>query len=119
MHMRRLIGMVFLVLQLSMVIYAHFVPWRWFCWAPNDYMTEYKLDVIIAGRTLTRQEVLHRYRLPGYEFPEFAVIESPPANLIAMLTQYERTYGRNDYARVVLKYRANGREEKQWQWPAE
>ena len=29
----------------------------------------------------------------------------------------EQTYGAGHHAQVVMKYRVNGRQEQQWQWP--
>ena len=109
---RDLIGIAFLLFQLSMVLYARFVPSRYFCWAPNDYMVEYSLQVTIGGHQLNPQQTFRRYRLPedGYQ--------APVQHIIDIVQQYEQTYGNNDHARIVMRYRVNGREEKEWRWPA-
>lgn len=112
--MRNLIGIVFLSLQLGMVLYARFVPMRYFCWAPNDYMVEYTLEVTIDGRTLPPLESRQRYRLSDQ-----GVYENTVTHLIGIVRQYEQTYGRRDHAQVVIRYRVNGRQEKAWRWPTE
>jgi hypothetical protein len=30
---------------------------------------------------------------------------------------YEQSYGQHDHARVVMRYRVNGKEEQVWRWP--
>ena len=96
-----------------MVVYSRFVSSRYFCWAPNDCIVEYGLQVTVGGRALAPEESFQRYHLPkdGYQ--------SPVQHIIDMIQQYEQTYGKNDHAGVLMKYRVNGREEKEWRWPAD
>jgi hypothetical protein len=108
---RAFAGVMFLACQLVMIVYARFVPWRYFCWAPNDYNVEYTLQVTAKGSTLTPQEVGQRYHLTE------GVYHSPVQHIIDIVQQYEETYGRNDHARVVLVYHVNGREAREWSWP--
>ena len=62
--MRTAIGVAFLLFQLVMIVYARFVPSRYFCWAPYDAQSEYSLQVTIDGRPLANQEIRRRYRRP-------------------------------------------------------
>lgn len=110
--MRTAIGVAFLLFQLVMIVYARFVPSRYFCWAPYDAQSEYTLDVVINGRPLTPQEIRRRYRRPKQGVDNRSI-----QHVIDIVEQYERTYGRSDHAQVVMKYRVNGKEETQWQWP--
>jgi hypothetical protein len=110
--MRLLIGSAFLLAQLASIIYAQFGPSRYFCWAPNDYMVEYRLNVDVNGRTLTPQQILLRYRKP-----ETGIYQNVVQHLEDLVQQYETTYGRNDHAHVLLTYSINGREQKEWKWP--
>jgi len=45
----------------------------------------------------------------------------PPAieHLLAVIEQYEMTYGGDDDASVLVRYRINGHEAQQWRWPRE
>jgi hypothetical protein len=110
--MRLLIGSVFLLAQLFSVIYAQFSPTRYFCWAPNDYMVEYRLNVDVNGRALTPQEILLRYRKPST-----GIYQNIVRHLEDHVRQYETTYGLNDHAHVLLTYSTNGGERKEWKWP--
>jgi hypothetical protein len=110
--MRGLIGIVFLLFQLCMVLYARFVPSRYFCWAPNDYMVEYRLRVTVAGHELGPQESFRRYRLPE------GGLQLPVQHIMDIVQQYEQTYGKNDHACVAMRYCVNGHEEREWRWPA-
>lgn len=109
--MRTKIGVLFLLLQLGCVVYAHFGPSRYFAWAPNDYLVEFNLQVVVNGRTLSPEEAAGRYRLP-----ENGVYEFPAQHIIDAIRQYEQTYGRNEDARILLTYRLNGGDERQWRW---
>lgn len=114
-HMRTAIGVCVLVLQLGSIFYARFTPHRYFCWAPNDYVVEYQLDVTLHGVPLTTEEVWARYRIdPGHQ----QRVEYPAEHLIGMLEQYERSYGKSEGAEVRLTWKYNGHPElKEWRWP--
>ena len=111
--MRTLIASLFLVCQLFAVMYAQFTSRRYFCWAPNDYVTEFNLKVTLHGRSLTPEQVLDRYALRGFVF------ENVPSHLTDIVQQYEQTYGRRDDAHVELSWTLNGRRpEQHWRWPS-
>jgi len=110
--MKRAVAILFLLLQLVSFVYARFVPSRWLAWAPNDYAVDYTLSVQVDGRTLSNGETEARYGLP----PK-SMYENPPQNIMDIVRQYERTYGRKDHAQVLLQYRLNGGSQQQWQWP--
>ena len=112
--MRTKIGVLFLLLQLGCVVYAHFGPSRYFAWAPNDYIVEFNLQVVVNGRVLSSDESSARYRLPGN-----GVYEFPAQHIIDAIQQYEQTYGREDHAQVLLTYRLNGGDKRQWRWPGD
>jgi hypothetical protein len=112
-HIRTIIGGGLLLFQLVMIGYARFVPARYFCWAPYDIQTEYKLDVSIGGRTLTAAEIRRRYRRPKQGVDNRSI-----QHVMDIVQQYEETYGRSDRAQVLMKYRINGKEELEWQYPA-
>jgi hypothetical protein len=112
--LRRTIGIVFLLPQLALVIQARFVSARWLCWAPNDYVVEYQLRVNVRGRDLDPSEIEKRYRLSSQGW-----YENPAENIMDIVGRYEQTEGRGDAAEVLLLYRLDGGEAKQWQWPQE
>jgi hypothetical protein len=91
---------------------ARFRAERYFCWAPYDEITRFEVAVTIDGRRLTDAEVRARYRLP-----DGTRDNRSHANVIAVIEQFERTYGANDQARVEFNYRVNGGALRQWQWP--
>lgn len=113
--MRTWIAITFLLLQLGSVIYARFTPRRYFCWAPNDYVVEYRIDVSVHGRPLSPEQVAQRYHIDrgtGWK------VEHPAEHLIDSVRQYETTYGRNDKAEVRLTWKYNGHPElRTWKWP--
>ena len=98
--------------QIIGIAAARFDPERYFCWAPYDEITRFEIRVTIEGRTLSPEEVRARYRLPDPTRDNRS-----HANVIAVIAQFERTYGAGDQARVELNYRVNGGEPRQWQWP--
>jgi hypothetical protein len=111
--MRSWLAAVFLLAQLASIIYAQAAGnERYFCWAPNDYMVSYQLEVRLKGRRLDREETRLRYRLPSYH-----VYQNIVTHMENLIRQYETTYGRNDHAAVVLKYSSNGGPQKEWRWP--
>jgi hypothetical protein len=108
--------MAFLAAQVGWVISAHTSGTaRYFCWAPNDYMVEYRIQVSIHGHALTTEQVAHRYHLPASGLYEY-LVEYPAQHLIDDVVQYEHTYGRKDAARVILTYKVNGGKELTWVW---
>jgi len=111
-YARILIGGVILLFQLVMIGYARFVPSRYFCWAPYDIQSEYRLDVSIAGRPLTAAQIRSRYRRPKQGVDNRSI-----QHVMDIVRQYEETYGRNDHAQVVMKYRINGKAEQEWRYP--
>jgi hypothetical protein len=109
---RSTLGAVFLLAQLGLVVYEQMGSSRYFCWAPNDYVVDYRLDVTVAGRPLSADEVMRRYR-----FPQAGRMEQTVQHLIDIVQQYEMTYGRAEQAEVLLSYRPNGHAEQDWRWP--
>jgi hypothetical protein len=114
MHPRIIIGGAFLLLQCGLVIHSRFVDSRDFCWAPHTTQVHYRLRVVIGGRALSSAEIARRYRVMGASGWEAHSYQ----NLINLISQYERTYGKRDRARVLLRYRINGGELRRWNWPS-
>lgn len=106
-----LFGYCFLILQLLLIVYARFIPERFFCWAPYDEQTTYRIDVFIKGEELDRDKCHERYHYRT-EGVESRTIE----NVFAMIKAYESTYGIKDNAEVVVTYSTNGHPEKTWHW---
>lgn len=103
---------VLLGAQVIGIAAARFAPERYFCWAPYDEITRFEIAVTIDGRRLSPAEIRARYRLPDSERDNRSY-----ANVIAVIAQFERTYGAADQARVEFSYRVNGGAPRQWQWP--
>ena len=111
-YVRAIAGGGILLFQIAMIGYARFVPSRYFCWAPYDIQSAYRLDVSIGGRTLTPAQIRSRYRRPKQGVDNRSI-----QHVMDIVEQYEQTYGAADHARVVMKYRINGKEEQEWQYP--
>jgi hypothetical protein len=111
-YARTIVGGGILLFQLVMIGYARFVPSRYFCWAPYDIQSEYRLDVSIGGRNLTPAQVRSRYRRPRQGVDNRSI-----QHVMDIVQQYEETYGSADHAQVVMKYRINGKAEQEWQYP--
>jgi hypothetical protein len=111
--MRFGLAVAFLLAQLASIVYAQAAGnERYFCWAPNDYMVSYDLQVRIDGRKLNSDQARARYRLPAGH-----VYQNIVTHIEDQIRQYETTYGINDHAGITLKYNNNGGPEKEWRWP--
>ena len=105
-------GVALLLFQVVMIIYARFVPSRYFCWAPFDTQTEYKLRVEVDGRMLNAKEVRVRYRRS-----QNGTDNRSPQHVMDIVQGYEETYGRGNATRIEMRYRVNGKQEQIWRWP--
>lgn len=94
---RLLIGVLFLLLQVGSIIYARIIPERFFCWAPYDIHTKFEVFVSIDGHELSNSEIESRYgyKMKGWE-------QRSIYNVISLISQYERTYGKLDNADVHM-----------------
>ncbi len=113
MRMRIVIPALLLAFQLGAIVYARFVPTRYFCWAPFDMQTEYVASSTVNGRELTGAEFRRRYRRSKRGFDNRS-----PRHVIDMLQQVEEKRAKlGDKAAIVMKYRVNGKEPREWHWP--
>ena len=74
--------------------------------------TDYRLTVTLDGRVLTPAEIRARYRRPAQGTDNRSV-----QNLIDILKGYEEQYAGEHKADIVMLYRINGKEERQWRYP--
>ena len=110
---RTVIPILLFAFQLGAIVYARFVPTRYFCWAPYDIQTDYVATATVNGRRLTAAEFRQRYRRPQRGFDNRA-----PQHVFDMLEQVEQRRARlGERASVVVKYRVNGKEVREWRWP--
>ena len=112
--MRRLrwtIGGTLLLLQLGGIVYARFVPARYFAWAPYDMQTEYTLQVTVNGRELSPEEIQGRYRVSarGRDNRSYQ-------HVIDVIEQTEQRYHPDDKTEARLTYRINGKQEQEWRY---
>jgi hypothetical protein len=110
--MKNFAAVALLLFQVVMIVYARFVPSRYFCWAPFDIQTEYKLQVEVDGRMLNAKEVLARYRRA-----QNGTDNRSPHHVMDIIRGVEETYGRNNQVQVAMRYRVNGKQEQIWRWP--
>jgi hypothetical protein len=109
---RLLTGFAILLFQAVMIGHARFTPARYFCWAPLDIQTEYRLEVSLDGKPLSAAGIERRYRRPNIGVDSRSI-----QHLKDIVEQYERTYGSRDHAQVAMTYRVNGKEEQKWIYP--
>ncbi|MBR9844772.1 MAG: hypothetical protein GYB35_01050 [Algicola sp.] len=111
MKIRVFIGILFLLLQVGSVIYARFIPERFFCWAPYDTHVKFEVFVTIDGKTLSPEdtEARYKYKMKGWE-------QRSIDNIFSLISQYENTYGKADNAKVLMTYSINGHEEQEWRF---
>jgi hypothetical protein len=109
--LRWTIGLALLAFQLGAIAYARFVPSRYFCWAPFDMQTDYRLDVTVNGEPLADFEVARRYRRPikGTD-------NRSTQHLIDLIEGAEQRYHPDDAVEVLMTYRVNGKEWQQWRY---
>ena len=70
------------------------------------------MTVEIGGHKLTDGEVEDRYGEPAVGIENHSI-----AHIQRLIEQYEETYGLQEGADVLMRYRSNGGEMEQWQWP--
>jgi hypothetical protein len=111
--MRILIPILLFAFQLAAIVYARFVPTRYFCWAPFDIQTDYTATAIVNGHELNAREFQKRYRRARHGFDNRS-----PQHVIDMLQQVEeRRAAPGDRTSIVMQYRVNGKEPREWRWP--
>ena len=111
--MRTVIPILLFAFQLGAIVYARFVPTRYFCWAPYDTQTDYTATATVDGRRLTAAEFRKRYRRPPHGFDNRS-----PQHVIDMLQQAEQKHLQpGDQATIVMRYKVNGKEMPEWRWP--
>jgi hypothetical protein len=109
---RLILGLSLLLFQVGAIVYARFVPARYFCWAPYDMQTEYQVSVRVNGRPLSAREIRERYRRPARGVDNRSV-----QHVIDIFEQTEQRYHGRDPAEIVMRYRVNGHREGEWRWP--
>ena len=94
-----------------MIGYARFVPSRYFCWAPYDTQTEYRISASVNGKPLSEREIRTRYRRPAHGFDNRS-----PQHVIDIVQGVEERNAAAGQADVSMRYRVNGKEEQTWRW---
>ena len=113
MRLRTIIPIALFAFQLGAIVYARFVPTRYFCWAPYDTQTDYVATATVNGRKLTPAEFRKRYRRPMRGFDNRS-----PQHVFDMLEQVEQKRSQpGEQSSIVVKYRVNGKEPREWRWP--
>lgn len=111
--MRTVIPILLFIFQLGAIVYARFVPTRYFCWAPFDTQTDYVAKSVVNGVELNASEFRQRYRRNNRGFDNRS-----PQHVIDMLQQVEeKRAALGEKATVSMQYRVNGKELRQWHWP--
>lgn len=103
------IGIALLLFQLGAIVYARFVPSRYFCWAPFDMQTNYQLRVSVNGRELSAPEIARRYKR-GQKGTDNRSYH----HLIDIIEQTEERYHPHDRVDVTMTYSINGKAPEEW-----
>lgn len=111
--MRRWLGIAFIAAQVVWVLGVHIsgTADRYFCWAPNDYMVTYQIEVSEHGHNLTASEIQARYGLPAH-----GLFQYPAQHIEDLIREYEQTDGRGDGAHVTFTFEVNGGAPEVWSW---
>lgn len=109
--LRWIIGLALLAFQIGAISYARFVPERYFCWAPFDMQTDYRLQVTVNGRRLSDDEIQRRYRRPSH-----GTDNRSSHHIMDIVAQAERRYHARECTEVIMTYRVNGKQEQRWQY---
>ena len=112
MKIRYTLGILFLLIQVASIVYARFIPERFFCWAPYDSQSKYEIIVTVNGEKLSEEDIKARYHYKANSWEERAI-----GNIFSYIESYESTYGKHDNAKVVVKYATNGKSEQIWTLP--
>jgi hypothetical protein len=112
--MRIAVPLLLFAFQIGAIVYARFVPSRYFCWAPYDRRTDYVATATVNGEELTAAAFQKRYRLPtrGHDnrFPQHVI------DRLEQVEQERRSLG--EAVVIELTYRVNGKEPPvEWHWP--
>ncbi|MBI2688568.1 MAG: hypothetical protein HYX27_19880 [Acidobacteria bacterium] len=109
---RFVLGVILLALQAGAIIRARFADDRYFCWAPFDQQTAYRIETTIGDAPLTPEQIQRRYRRPAR-----GVDNRSAHHLFDIIARAEQSFGEPGRGRVVVRYRVNGHEEREWRYP--
>ena len=73
------------------MVRARFFPERFFCWAPHDQQTEYRISATLDGEPIDPWGILRRYA-----FKSTGVDPRATANLLRNVRVYRQRYGRDE-----------------------
>ena len=111
--MRTVIPIVLFAFQLGAIVYARFVPTRYFCWARYDTQTDYTATATVNGKKLTRR--IPRSDIAGRSE---ALTIARRSTSSTCWSRWNRSRARlGEQATIVMKYRVNGKELREWRWP--
>src|SRR5947209_3821108 len=109
--MRTAIPVLLFAFQIGAIVYARFVPSRYFCWAPFDMQTDYCLEVTVNGKKLFSAQIQQRYHRPAR-----GTDNRSSQHLMDIVEQAEQRYHPQDCTEVLMTYRINGKQEQQWRY---
>lgn len=112
--MRKIIVLIFFMVQVVGIIYSRFVDERFFCWAPFDQISLYEIQVKINSQFLSSQKIRERYNLPSIGRENRSI-----HNLFDIITQYEESYGKGESASILVTYCTNGKAKEEWRYIGE
>src|SRR3954464_15329766 len=97
--MRIIIPVLLFAFQLGAIVYARFVPTRYFCWAPYDMQTDYRLEVTVNDARLSSTQIQQRYRRAAS-----GIDNRSTQHLIDIIEQTEQRYHAGDRTEVLMTY---------------
>src|SRR5579872_5319400 len=102
--LRLSIGLSMLAFQMAAILYARTVPTRYFCWAPFDMQTDYRLAVKVDDQPLTDQEIRLRYKRDAK-----GTDNRSSQHIMDIVEQTEKRYHPLDRTEVTMTYTVNGK----------
>lgn len=112
---RLVLAAALLLAQVGAIAYARFTPLRYFCWAPYDEITVYRIEARLGDRELSEEEIRRRYGIKAAGRDNRS-----SHHILHALRQAERTRERLDpaaRAELTVTYWRNGLGPHTWRYP--
>ncbi len=115
-HFKRNLSVLLILLlffgQVIGIINGQLSKPKFFAWSPYDEISYYKIEGILNGEKLTKDDISNRYRISAIGRQNRSIY-----NIISIVRQYETSYGLAEPAKIEISYIVNGHKKSTWKWP--
>lgn len=112
--MRKIIVLIFFLVQVFGIIYSRFLEVRYFCWAPFDQISNYEIKAEVNGVVYSPEQIRGRYNIQSNGRENRSI-----HNVFSIIRQYEESYGREEKSAVKVIYSTNGKAKEEWNFSTE